>query len=133
MFYPPKSRTHSLLTNVFVLATTAQVIDDRARDQRLIALLEKYHKSQKYIYATQLSKLLTRCHHSNTKFLGVYRNRVLVFALYKIEAERLERFLQQRFDLFLFLNHLNIKKKKSKDLWIILLIKCIGSDLDITI
>ncbi|CAA7026661.1 unnamed protein product [Microthlaspi erraticum] len=47
-----------------------EVIDDRARDQRLIALLEKYHKSQK--------------------------NRVLVFALYKVEADRLERFLQQR-------------------------------------
>ncbi|KAL1204929.1 DEAD-box ATP-dependent RNA helicase 5 [Cardamine amara subsp. amara] len=47
-----------------------EVLDDRARDQRLIALLEKYHKSQK--------------------------NRVLVFALYKVEAERLERFLQQR-------------------------------------
>ncbi|KAJ0229611.1 DEAD-box ATP-dependent RNA helicase 5 [Hirschfeldia incana] len=47
-----------------------EVIDDRARDQRLITLLEKYHKSQK--------------------------NRVLVFALYKIEADRLERFLQQR-------------------------------------
>jgi ATP-dependent RNA helicase DBP3 len=47
-----------------------EVLDERARDQRLIALLEKYHKSQK--------------------------NRVLVFALYKVEAERLERFLQQR-------------------------------------
>ncbi|CAH2034825.1 unnamed protein product, partial [Thlaspi arvense] len=47
-----------------------EVLDDRARDQRLVALLEKYHKSQK--------------------------NRVLVFALYKVEAERLERFLQQR-------------------------------------
>ncbi|XP_009114931.1 DEAD-box ATP-dependent RNA helicase 5 [Brassica rapa] len=47
-----------------------EVLDDRARDQRLIALLEKYHKSQK--------------------------NRVLVFALYKVEADRLERFLQQR-------------------------------------
>ncbi|KFK44954.1 hypothetical protein AALP_AA1G325100 [Arabis alpina] len=47
-----------------------EVLDERAREQRLIALLEKYHKSQK--------------------------NRVLVFALYKMEAERLERFLQQR-------------------------------------
>ncbi|ESQ33627.1 hypothetical protein EUTSA_v10007300mg [Eutrema salsugineum] len=47
-----------------------EVLDDRARDQRLVALLEKYHKSQK--------------------------NRVLVFALYKVEAERLERFLQTR-------------------------------------
>ncbi|XP_010518933.1 PREDICTED: DEAD-box ATP-dependent RNA helicase 5 [Tarenaya hassleriana] len=47
-----------------------EVLDERARDQRLISLLEKYHKSQ--------------------------RNRVLVFALYKVEAERLERFLQQR-------------------------------------
>ncbi|KAG7598946.1 DEAD/DEAH box helicase domain [Arabidopsis suecica] len=47
-----------------------EVLDERARDQRLVALLEKYHKSQK--------------------------NRVLVFALYKVEAERLERFLQQR-------------------------------------
>ncbi|EOA40091.1 hypothetical protein CARUB_v10008785mg [Capsella rubella] len=47
-----------------------EVLDEHARDQRLLALLEKYHKSQK--------------------------NRVLVFALYKVEAERLERFLQQR-------------------------------------
>ncbi|CDY41747.1 BnaA08g07020D [Brassica napus] len=47
-----------------------EVLDDRARDQRLVALLEKYHKSQK--------------------------NRVLVFALYKVEADRLERFLQTR-------------------------------------
>ncbi|KAF8082663.1 hypothetical protein N665_0813s0005 [Sinapis alba] len=47
-----------------------EVLDDRARDQRLITLLEKYHKSQK--------------------------NRVLVFALYKVEADRLERFLQTR-------------------------------------
>ncbi|CAN6893540.1 unnamed protein product [Brassica oleracea] len=42
-----------------------EVLDDRARDQRLVALLEKYHK-------------------------------VLVFALYKVEADRLERFLQTR-------------------------------------
>ncbi|XP_010461023.1 PREDICTED: DEAD-box ATP-dependent RNA helicase 5-like [Camelina sativa] len=47
-----------------------EVLDEHARDQRLLALLDKYHKSQK--------------------------NRVLVFALYKVEAERLERFLQQR-------------------------------------
>ncbi|CAH8358451.1 unnamed protein product [Eruca vesicaria subsp. sativa] len=47
-----------------------EVLDDRARDQRLVALLDKYHKSQK--------------------------NRVLVFALYKVEADRLERFLQTR-------------------------------------
>ncbi|CAH8390317.1 unnamed protein product [Eruca vesicaria subsp. sativa] len=47
-----------------------EVLDDHARDQRLLALLEKYHKSQK--------------------------NRVLVFALYKVEADRLERFLQTR-------------------------------------
>ena len=47
-----------------------EVLDDRSRDQRLVSLLEKYHKSQ--------------------------RNRVLVFALYKLEAERLEHFLQTR-------------------------------------
>ncbi|CAN8290431.1 unnamed protein product [Cochlearia groenlandica] len=47
-----------------------EVLDERARDQRLVALLEKYHKSQK--------------------------NRVLVFALYKVEADRLERFLNTK-------------------------------------
>ncbi|KAK9120482.1 hypothetical protein Syun_018099 [Stephania yunnanensis] len=47
-----------------------EVIDDRSRDARLIALLEKYHKSQ--------------------------RNRVLVFVLYKKEASRVERMLQTR-------------------------------------
>ncbi|PIA58773.1 hypothetical protein AQUCO_00500601v1 [Aquilegia coerulea] len=46
-----------------------EVLDDRARDARLIALLEKYHKSQK--------------------------NRVLVFVLYKKEAARVENMLQR--------------------------------------
>ncbi|KAL5552276.1 hypothetical protein UlMin_002452 [Ulmus minor] len=45
-----------------------EVLDDRSRDSRLMALLEKYHKSQ--------------------------RNRVLVFVLYKMEAARVERMLQ---------------------------------------
>ncbi|CAM8885354.1 unnamed protein product [Rhodiola kirilowii] len=47
-----------------------EVIDDRARDQRLHSLLEKYHTSQK--------------------------NRVLVFVLYKKEAARVENMLQKR-------------------------------------
>ncbi|XP_016201197.1 DEAD-box ATP-dependent RNA helicase 5 [Arachis ipaensis] len=46
-----------------------EVLDDRARDKRLVALLEKYHKSQ--------------------------RNRVLIFVLYKMETTRVERMLQQ--------------------------------------
>lgn len=46
-----------------------EVLDDRSRDQRLLALLEKYHKSQ--------------------------RNRVLVFALYQLEADRLENMLRR--------------------------------------
>lgn len=47
-----------------------EVLDDRSRDARLIALLEKYHKSQ--------------------------TNRVLVFVLYKKEASRVESMLQKR-------------------------------------
>lgn len=47
-----------------------EVLDDRSRDDRLVALLEKYHKSQ--------------------------RNRVLVFVLYKNEAARVEKMLQRR-------------------------------------
>ncbi|KAK6934917.1 Helicase, C-terminal [Dillenia turbinata] len=47
-----------------------EVLDDRSRDQRLVSLLEKYHKSQ--------------------------RNRVLVFVLYKKEAVRVENMLQRR-------------------------------------
>ncbi|XP_042505542.1 DEAD-box ATP-dependent RNA helicase 5-like [Macadamia integrifolia] len=47
-----------------------EVIEDRSRDARLVALLEKYHKSQ--------------------------RNRVLVFVLYKKEASRVENMLQRR-------------------------------------
>ncbi|KAL2545545.1 DEAD-box ATP-dependent RNA helicase 5 [Forsythia ovata] len=47
-----------------------EVLDDRARDERLQSLLEKYHKSR--------------------------RNRVLVFVLYKKEASRVENMLQQR-------------------------------------
>ncbi|KAL5196681.1 hypothetical protein ABZP36_000193 [Zizania latifolia] len=47
-----------------------EVLDDRSRDSRLVALLEKYHKSQ--------------------------RNRVLVFVLYKKEAARVETMLQRR-------------------------------------
>ncbi|KAK7252531.1 hypothetical protein RIF29_36538 [Crotalaria pallida] len=46
-----------------------EVLDDRARDKRLVTLLEKYHKSQ--------------------------RNRVLVFVLYKLEASRVENMLQK--------------------------------------
>ncbi|XP_044466924.1 DEAD-box ATP-dependent RNA helicase 5 [Mangifera indica] len=46
-----------------------EVLDDRSRDQRLLALLEKYHKSQ--------------------------RNRVLVFALYQLEADRIEHMLRK--------------------------------------
>ncbi|XP_071692543.1 DEAD-box ATP-dependent RNA helicase 5-like [Rutidosis leptorrhynchoides] len=47
-----------------------EVLEDRARDERLITLLEKYHKSR--------------------------RNRVLVFVLYKKEASRVENMLQRR-------------------------------------
>ncbi|XP_068659558.1 DEAD-box ATP-dependent RNA helicase 5 [Aristolochia californica] len=47
-----------------------EVLDDRSRNDRLIALLEKYHKSQ--------------------------RNRVLVFVLYKKEAARVETMLQNK-------------------------------------
>ncbi|PIA58767.1 hypothetical protein AQUCO_00500600v1 [Aquilegia coerulea] len=48
-----------------------EVLDNRARDARLIALLEKYHQSQK--------------------------NRVLVFVLFKKEAARVENMLQRSF------------------------------------
>ncbi|XP_077244785.1 DEA(D/H)-box RNA helicase family protein [Tasmannia lanceolata] len=47
-----------------------EVLDDRARNERLVALLDKYHKSQ--------------------------RNRVLVFVLYKKEAARVETMLQNK-------------------------------------
>lgn len=47
-----------------------EVLEDRARDERLVSLLEKYHKSQK--------------------------NRVLVFVLYKMEAARVETMLSKR-------------------------------------
>lgn len=47
-----------------------EVLDERSRDERLVTLLEKYHKSQ--------------------------RNRVLVFVLYKKEAARVENMLQRR-------------------------------------
>lgn len=47
-----------------------EVLDDRSRDERLLTLLGKYHKSQ--------------------------RNRVLVFVLYKKEAARVENMLQRR-------------------------------------
>ncbi|KAJ9549751.1 hypothetical protein OSB04_022294 [Centaurea solstitialis] len=47
-----------------------EVLEDRARDERLVTLLEKYHKSR--------------------------RNRVLVFVLYKKEASRVESMLQRR-------------------------------------
>ncbi|CAN0842981.1 DEAD-box ATP-dependent RNA helicase 5 [Linum grandiflorum] len=46
-----------------------EVVDDRLRDDRLLTLLEKYHKTQK--------------------------NRVIVFALYQKEAERLEGMLRR--------------------------------------
>ncbi|GMH50544.1 hypothetical protein TrRE_jg7801, partial [Triparma retinervis] len=49
---------------------TVEVIEDRARDDRVLQLLKKYHSKRD--------------------------NRVLVFALYKKEAARLERMLQQR-------------------------------------
>ncbi|CAN1857439.1 DEAD-box ATP-dependent RNA helicase 5 [Linum perenne] len=48
-----------------------EVVDDRLRDDRLLALLEKYHKTQNF------------------------RNRVIVFALYQKEAERLEGMLRR--------------------------------------
>ncbi|KAG9139995.1 hypothetical protein Leryth_010520 [Lithospermum erythrorhizon] len=47
-----------------------EVLEDRARDERLITLLDKYHNSR--------------------------RNRVLVFVLYKKEASRVEIMLQRR-------------------------------------
>jgi len=47
-----------------------EVLDDRSRDSRLLALLDKYHKKQS--------------------------NRVLVFVLYKKEAARVETMLQRR-------------------------------------
>ncbi|KAA8525702.1 hypothetical protein F0562_007557 [Nyssa sinensis] len=47
-----------------------EVLEDRSRDERLLCLLEKYHKSR--------------------------RNRVLVFVLYKKEASRVESMLQKR-------------------------------------
>ncbi|KAK9667766.1 hypothetical protein RND81_13G010100 [Saponaria officinalis] len=47
-----------------------EVLEEYTRDNRLVSLLEKYHKSQ--------------------------RNRVLVFVLYQKEADRVERFLQGR-------------------------------------
>ncbi|XP_015698978.2 DEAD-box ATP-dependent RNA helicase 5 [Oryza brachyantha] len=47
-----------------------EVLDDRSRDTRLVALLDKYHKAR--------------------------RNRVLVFVLYKKEATRVETMLQRR-------------------------------------
>ncbi|KAG2633045.1 hypothetical protein PVAP13_2NG290100 [Panicum virgatum] len=47
-----------------------EVLDDRSRDSRLLALLDKYHKAQS--------------------------NRVLVFVLYKKEAARVETMLQRR-------------------------------------
>eukprot|EP00252_Welwitschia_mirabilis_P010210 TRINITY_DN23380_c0_g1_i2.p1 TRINITY_DN23380_c0_g1~~TRINITY_DN23380_c0_g1_i2.p1 ORF type:complete len:595 (-),score=161.42 TRINITY_DN23380_c0_g1_i2:586-2370(-) len=47
-----------------------EVLDEHARDKRLVSLLEKYHKSR--------------------------RNRVIVFVLYKKEASRVESMLQRR-------------------------------------
>lgn len=47
-----------------------EVLEDRARDERLVTLLDKYHKSRS--------------------------NRVLVFVLYKKEASRVETMLQRR-------------------------------------
>ncbi|XP_078182488.1 DEA(D/H)-box RNA helicase family protein [Carex rostrata] len=47
-----------------------EVLDERSRDERLFALLEKYHQSR--------------------------RNRVLVFVLYKKEASRVELMLQRK-------------------------------------
>lgn len=73
---PPTPKTHSngdevddsLSANKRV-AQTVEVIEDRARDDRIKVLLEKYHGSRK--------------------------NRVLVFALYKKEAARLEQMLSR--------------------------------------
>ena len=53
-----------------VIAQIVEVIDPMARQDRLDALLKKYHASRK--------------------------NRVLVFVLYKKEAARIESFLQRR-------------------------------------
>ncbi len=52
------------------VSQTVEVIEDRARESRLRALLNQYH--------------------------GKRNNRVLVFALYKKEAERLEHQLRKR-------------------------------------
>uniref|UniRef100_M8BXR9 RNA helicase n=1 Tax=Aegilops tauschii TaxID=37682 RepID=M8BXR9_AEGTA len=53
-----------------ILSQTSSVLDDRARDSRLVALLDKYHRAQS--------------------------NRVLVFVLYKKEAGRVEAMLNKR-------------------------------------
>ena len=58
------------LTSNRRVSQTVEVIDERARDQRLRELLRTHHKNN---------------------------NRVLVFALYKKEAARLERYLQRDF------------------------------------
>uniref|UniRef100_A0A453K6Y0 Helicase C-terminal domain-containing protein n=1 Tax=Aegilops tauschii subsp. strangulata TaxID=200361 RepID=A0A453K6Y0_AEGTS len=55
-----------------------EVLDDRARDSRLVALLDKYHRAQS--------------------------NRVLVFVLYKKEAGRVEAMLNKRGGGKLFLS-----------------------------
>jgi len=61
--------SESLAANLAV-TQIVEVIDNKEKDRRLIQLLEKYHKTRK--------------------------NKVLVFALYKKEASRLENFLQNR-------------------------------------
>ncbi|KAL0447718.1 UNVERIFIED_CONTAM: DEAD-box ATP-dependent RNA helicase 5 [Sesamum latifolium] len=58
------------LAQEFMDPHPVKVLDDRARDERLQTLLEKYHKSRK--------------------------NRVLVFVLYKKEASRVENMLNRR-------------------------------------
>ncbi|XLT14391.1 hypothetical protein HN51_060081 [Arachis hypogaea] len=68
---PPISIRYLALTSSLVSIGVygSQPCKDCARDKRLVALLEKYHKSQ--------------------------RNQVLIFVLYKMETTRVERMLQQ--------------------------------------
>nr|CAB3456363.1 unnamed protein product [Digitaria exilis] len=64
-----------------------EVLDDRSRDSRLLALLDKYHQAQSSILKTNLRKVTSvQCN----------SNRVLVFVLYKKEAARVETMLQRR-------------------------------------
>ncbi|PPR97001.1 hypothetical protein GOBAR_AA23661 [Gossypium barbadense] len=78
-----------------------EVLDDRARYERLTALLKKYHESQRIVspYCYNYFKL-TR--HWFYILLSVdievcisFRNRVLVFVLYQAEADRIENMLKR--------------------------------------